>query len=291
VPDLVVHLGARSFALQLGELVRESRLLAGWTQRELAARASVSQSVVCRVETSRAEVLDLLVVERILAALGMRAQLDIEGRHLGDRRRQRDGVHARCNGYQAGRLERDGWLTATEVEVGKEAPRGWIDLLAYRPTDRALIVDETKTEIPDMGALQRQVAFYMREAIAVANRLGWRPTRVVALVVALDTAAIADRLRQNRDLVRRAFPSPVDRMSAWIADPSAPAPFGWTLATCDPASRRVSWLRPTTLGTRRLPVAYADYADAARRLGISADSPVRPRRTRGSWTSRPTAAG
>jgi transcriptional regulator with XRE-family HTH domain len=266
MPDLVVPLGSHSLAIRLGELVRDARQLAGWTQAELAHRAAASQSAISRLERGVAGALDVLVVERVLAALGFRASLDIDGRHLADRRRQREPVHARMNGFLASNLERRGFRTALEVPVGDPSPRGWIDLLAFRPTDRGLIVDETKGDLPDVGAFQRSLAFYERSAREAANRLGWSPTRVVVLATMLDSKTIATRLAENRELLGRAFPSPVERLLAWIDDPRAPAPFGWTLSTCDPASRSAAWLRPPMLGPRRRPVSYADYADAATRL-------------------------
>lgn len=270
MPDLIVPLGSRSLAIRLGELVRDARRLAGWTQSELARRAAANQTAISRLERGVAQPLDLLIVEGVLDALGFRASLDIEGRHLADRRRQREPVHARINGFLASTLERRGFRTAMEVQVGDPSPRGWIDLLAFRPIDRALIIDETKGDLPDVGAFQRSLGFDERNAREVANRLGWSPTRIVVLGTMLDSATIATRLAENRELIARAFPSPVGRLLAWIDDPRAPAPFGWTLATCDPESRSQAWLRPPVLGASRRPVAYADYADAAahfRRVG------------------------
>ncbi len=264
--DLVVPLGSHSLAIRLGELVRDARRLAGWTQSELARRAATTQSAISRLERGVAQPLDVLLVDRVLAALGFRASLDIEGRHLADRRRQREPVHARMNGFLAANLERRGFRTALEVPVGDPSPRGWIDLLAFRPVDRALLMDETKGDLPDVGAFQRSLAFYERNAREAANRLGWSATRLVVLGTMLDSATIATRLAENRELLGRAFPSPVDRLLAWIDDPQAPAPFAWTLATCDPASRSAAWLRPPMVGTRRRPIAYADYAEAAARL-------------------------
>ena len=70
----------------------------------------------------------------------------------------------------------------------------------------------------------------------------------------------------NRDLVTRAFPAPVDAFTAWLKDPAVEPPRGWGLAMADPAARGAAWLRPTVLGSRRRPAAYANYADAASRL-------------------------
>lgn len=265
MPREQVHLGQRGFGPRIADVVREARRLIGWSQQELAERAHTSQATVWRIETASGSHLDLLVVERVLAALGIRATLDLDARHLADRQRQHDGVHARVNGAFGRWLERRGWLLASEVLIGEGVPRGWIDTLAFRPSDRSLLVEETKTEILDLGELQRSVAFYEREASGVARRLGWVPRRVAVLVVVLDTEAVAGRIADTRDAFRRAFPAPVATAAAWLGDPACPAPVGWTLAAVDPASRSVEWLRPTSLTSRRH-AAYADYRDAARRL-------------------------
>jgi transcriptional regulator with XRE-family HTH domain len=268
MPDRLLFLDDAGFRGTVAGLVRETRELVGWSQRELADRTGTSHTAIWRIETAQSGPLDLAVVERVLASLGLRPSLGIDERHLADRRRQRDGVHGVLNGFLARRLDRlGGWVPpATEVQVGADVPRGWIDLLAFRPVDRALLVDETKTDIPDMGALQRSVAFYEREAPRVAAALGWRPVRTVVMVLGLDSRAFGRRLADNRDLVTAAFPGDVGRMAEWLADPAASRPRGWTLAVADPAFRGEHWLRPTTLGPRRRPPAYEDYADAARRL-------------------------
>ena len=264
--DTRLALGRRGFAPQLADVVREARLLVGWTQRELATRARTSQASIWRIERGIEQRLDLLVVEGVLEALGIRATLDLDARHLADRRRQRDGVHARLNGYVARRLERLGWQTASEVPLGERAPRGWIDCLAYRPGDRALLVDEIKSDLPDIGALQRSLTFYERDAWAAARAIGWSPRRSVVLLVVLDTAAVARRLADSRDLLTRAFPASIGAFATWLADPAAEAPRGWGIAAVNPVVRGANWLRPTVLDGRRGQPAYADYADAARRL-------------------------
>lgn len=261
-----VDLADANVPSRVARTVKEARILVGWTQRGLASRARVTQSTVCRVESGAAASLDMLVVGRLLTALGLRSGLEIDDFRLADRRRQRDGVHALVNGSCARRLERQGWLTALEVLIGGDVPRGWIDLLAFRQADRALVVQETKTDLPDMGGLQRSVAFYERSALSAARGLGWDARTVVVLVVLLDSEAMGRRLADNREIVSRAFPAPARQTADWLADPACPAPRGWTIGTCDPASRAATWLRPTTLGSRRSAPAYRDYADAASKL-------------------------
>jgi transcriptional regulator with XRE-family HTH domain len=261
-----IDLASADVVRHVARTVRDARTLIGWSQRELAGRAGVAQATVCRLESGTAGSIDMVTAARLFAALGLRASIDIDDFRLNDRRRQRDGVHAQVNGTVARRLERWGWRTAMEVLIGDGNPRGWIDLLAHRETDRALLVEETKTDILDMGGLQRSVAFYERMAMSAARRLGWYPRHVAVLVVLLDSEVVARRLADNREIVRRAFPTPIREMNAWLADPDCPRPNGWAIGTCDPASRVAAWLRPTTLGSRRSVPAYRDYADAAARL-------------------------
>lgn len=266
VTDTTFDLTRSRLGTEVGRLVRDARRLIGWSQRDLATRAGASQAAIWRLETGQPGRIDLTLVENIMDALGMRATIGIEGRHLDDRRRQRDGVHAVLNGFTARRLDRLGWATATEVQIGDQHPRGWIDLLAFRPADRALVVEEAKTEIPDMGGLQRSLSFYAREARMVAAGVGWPARSVTVLVVGLDSQSMARRLADNRAIVEQAFPGSVTAMAAWLSDPGAPAPRGWTLALVDPTVRGEAWLRSSMLGTRRRPPAYRDYADAAGRL-------------------------
>lgn len=59
-----------------GAILRQARLRAGLTQRELAARASTSQSVVARIEQGRSDP-STATLARLLAAAGfeLRAEL------------------------------------------------------------------------------------------------------------------------------------------------------------------------------------------------------------------------
>lgn len=154
----------------------------------------------------------------------------------------------------------------TEVPIGSGVPRGWIDLLAYREADAALATFELKTDLPDVGGLQRQVSWYERAAPWAARRLGWRPERFVVAVVCLDTQAVADRPDEHRSLLRATLPGGARALAAWLEDPAATIPRGWSLAVTDLTPRRSLALAPSRLDGRRSPPAYRNYADAAAHL-------------------------
>ena len=271
-----------AFLASIARLVRETRELIGWTMRELAGRAGTSPTMVWRVEHGSAT--DLGAIVRILAALGLRPTLEIGGRHLDDRRRQRDPVHAAMVASRARSLRQHGWHVRTEVEI--EPARGWIDLLGFRDSDRALLLEEVKTAIDDTGAIQRQIGFYAREAVRVANRLAWRPARIVVVLTLLDSVATADRWRANASLLAASFPGRASDLTRWLRDPSSPAPAGWVAVASDPSGRGKLWVP----GGRRQ-ATYRDYADCAaalrdRRPASSVEQQARPRADARMPTSR-----
>jgi hypothetical protein len=181
---------------------------------------------------------------------------------LAGRREQRDLVHARCCGHSARRLGRFGWEVQQEVEIGTGRYRGWIDILAYRAIDRSLFCAEIKTEIDDVGRIQRTLTWYEREAWVAAQRFGWRPRQVCSALLVLCSTENDARVRSNRTILEQAFPARARDLGPWLATPGLAVPRK-ALAMIDPRSLRSDWLRPTMSDGRRSPARYADYRAAA----------------------------
>lgn len=227
----------------------------------------MSQSWVCRVERGLLVSLTFETAERLLAAMGARLVISIDARFLGDRQRQREPAHARCSAHVATRLRQAGWEVATEVEVGGDRSRGWIDVLAFHPVTGWLLVIEIKTEIHDLGAIERSLGWYEREAIVAARRLGWRPKRSLGCLFLLATGANDARVSANREPIGVGFPIRA-RELAGLVDGEGDSPRrGRAVAMIDPLSRPAGWLRPLRLDGRRQPAPYVDYADFMRAVG------------------------
>jgi transcriptional regulator with XRE-family HTH domain len=256
--------GDQTLATAIGRIIRDGRLECGWSQRELASRLGVSQSAIARLEGGELEYIDIGLLTRVLDHLGIRISFDSRTLGLAGRREQRDAIHAACAGYAKGRLDRASWATALEVEIGAGRGRGWIDLLGYRDADRALLVVEFKTEIHDVGQIQRSLAWYGREAWRAARSRGWRPRSVSILLLVLDTIEKEARVRASRELLLSELPVRGRELDAWLRASGGPPIRG--LAMIDPRSRRVDWLRPTRAEGRRTSAAYVDYRDAAQRI-------------------------
>jgi transcriptional regulator with XRE-family HTH domain len=247
---------------EFGLAIRSSRIEVGWSQRELAERLDVSQAAISRLEAGTGPYLDGRLASAALDFLGIRMQLDGATLGLAGRREQRDLVHARCCGHVVRRLSRSGWEVQQEVEIGTGRYRGWIDVLAYRPTDRSLLCGEIKTEIDDVGRIQRTLTWYERDAWDAARRLSWRPLNVCSALFLLCSTENDARTRGNKEILGQAFPGRARELGSWIVTPGAAVP-PRALAMIDPRSVRAEWLRPTTSDGRRSPAPYANYRAAA----------------------------
>jgi hypothetical protein len=103
------------------------------------------------------------------------------------------------------RLVGSGWLVQREVEIGADRIRGWIDILAFHPESGVLLVIEVKTEIHDVGAIERSMNWYQREAMRAAHRLGWRPRAVGSALLVLQSRANDERVVSAGTVSPRAF--------------------------------------------------------------------------------------
>jgi transcriptional regulator with XRE-family HTH domain len=255
----------RGFVERIGLVIRTERRAIRWTQRELARRSGVPQSRISLIERGVVRSVRSDELDPLLGALGVEYWLGVRGPTHVDLRPV-DLVHAKCSAYVDRRLRAAGWRVAREVEIGGgPRSRGWIDLLAYHPTRRLLLLIEVKTELLDLGAIERTIGWYEREAVAAAGRFGWSPRQVVSALLVLDSTANDVAIRTAHDVLARSFPARARRLRGLLAgeDPGEDVRF---LALIDPRSRRSSWVRSTRIDGRRTKPAFADYADALRLL-------------------------
>lgn len=256
----------RDMRRALVEAVTDSRRRLGWTQRELAHRSGLSQSTVSRLENQLLDKTAVRAALRLLEAMGGGARIGIATPVILQGSRQRDAAHATCVAYVHRRLVRAGWKVCQEVEIILGRTHGWIDLLAFHPATSTLLVIEVKTELHDLGRLQRSLSWYTREAPRAALRLGWRPRRVVGCVLLLATDGNERRLQANRAGLEQAFPCRYEALMALIYDPNSRSGTpGLGIGMIDPASSRQRWIGPARIDGRRTPSPYSDYAGFMRR--------------------------
>jgi len=262
-----------------GVTIRTGRIARGWTQRQLADRACVPQSVVCAVEAGEGG--EIATLERMCVALGGEFRLEAHLPYAGEGSRQVDLGHARCVGAARRLLEASGCTCITEQEVMDGPWRGRIDLLGFDATVRRLVVVEVKTELRDAGGLERQVDRYARLCLDVARRHGWRVGEVAVVVLVLATAETDAFLVANREVMAGAFPIRGRAAIGCIFDREPIR--GRLLLMLDPCRRGRRVVGRTRADGRRTPAPYRDYRAFVAAIGGKGHAPAArspPRDTR-----------
>jgi transcriptional regulator with XRE-family HTH domain len=293
---------AQSLADSFGQIVRTTRTRLRRTQASVGTAVGISQSAVSLIERGRLLGVNLQVIADLCDALDIQPRWDLRPPWIPTSRaglsptaqtrspssegesasRQHDRAHACCSAFVRRRLERNNWDVAQEVEIVLGRSHGWIDILAFNERSRVLLVGEIKTELHDLGEIQRTMGWYAGESGSSARRLGWEARVVVRCLLVLATGDNDARIAANRELLRQAFPARSRRVARIVADPSsATATAG--LVMFDPRARRRQWIQGVTADGRRAVAPYLDYRDfvaqldARRRVGLM----TRPDRERG----------
>ena len=227
--------------LRFGRAARALRVRRGWRQGDLAGVAGVSRSQVGRIERGESRRLSVETLDRVAEALGARADLRLlwEGEGLD---RLLDAAHASLVEWVVRRLGALGWDVAVEVSFSSYGERGSIDVLAFHPGGRALLVIEVKSVTPDMQAVLGGLDRKARLGPGIARERGWEPVAVARVLVLGDTRTNRRRLQAHAAMVRAVLPAGTREITNWVADPVAPAPRGvWFVS--DVRGRDGNWVR------------------------------------------------
>jgi hypothetical protein len=111
------------------------------------------------------------------------------------------------------------WITQAEVTFSIYGERGSIDIVAWHPARKALLIIEIKSVVGDVGGLMRQVDRYRRLAREVARQRRWAPRTVSVWVVVEDNRTARRRLQEHRSIQRGAFPVDGHGIDRWLLAP------------------------------------------------------------------------
>lgn len=112
-----------------------------------------------------------------------------------------------------------GWDVAVEVTFSRFGERGSIDVLAFHPGRRALLVVEVKSVTPDMQAMLAGIDRKVRLAPTLALDRGWNAGSVARLLVLGDARTNRRRLARFGASVASALPSRSSDVMRWLRDP------------------------------------------------------------------------
>src|SRR5215212_4286179 len=157
--------------IAFGRGVRALRRRRRLTQDEVANRARVSRSVIGRIERGGSDRVTVATLERVAAVLDARVtcRLSWNGEGLD---RLLDEAHAGVVDLVVRALREADWLVATEVSFNHFGERGSIDVLAFHPTTRVVLVIEIKSVMPDVQATLVTLDRKQRLALAIAESRG-----------------------------------------------------------------------------------------------------------------------
>jgi transcriptional regulator with XRE-family HTH domain len=205
---------------RIGAAVRAIRVRKGWRQVDLGRRARVSPPVIGRIERGDAASVPLGKLRRVAGALGARLETFVRWDDA-DLARLLDARHAAMHEAVAGLFaSADGWVIEPEVSFSVHGERGIIDILAWHPGRRMLLVIELKTEVVEVGMLLGKMDQRRRLAGNVARRLGWDPVAVSTWVVIADSRTNRRAVSAHRMVLRHKFPVDGRSVRRWMRDPS-----------------------------------------------------------------------
>jgi transcriptional regulator with XRE-family HTH domain len=207
-------------AQRFGATVRAVRIRRGWRQIDVARRARLHRSVVSSIERGH---LDHVTFGTILqVARAIEIQVSITGRwRAGDLDRLIAGrhslLHEAVSRWFADRLP--AWTLVPEVSFSIYGERGIIDILAWHPLRRALLIVELKTDIVDVNEIIGTMDRRRRLARDIVEERGWDPITVSTWVLVARGRTNQARLAAHRSVLRRAFPVDGRAMNGWLRRP------------------------------------------------------------------------
>jgi len=202
-----------------GASLRAVRIRRGWRQEDLARRARVSRATVSRIERGLLDGVTFGVLVRTADALDARLEIVVNWRG-GDLDRLLDAGHAALSERVAARLGAlPGWVFVPEVSFAIHGERGSIDILAWHPSTRSLVVIEVKTEIADLHEMLGTVDRKRRLARRIAAERGWYALTVSTWLVVAEGSTNRRRVADHRALLRGAFPADGHALRSWLYEP------------------------------------------------------------------------
>jgi hypothetical protein len=124
-----------------------------------------------------------------------------------------------------------GWEVHVEVTYSDYGDRGSIDILAWHPHSRVLLVVEIKTDLAGVEGVLRKLDEKVRVAPKAAReRYGWQPLAVSRLLVITDTSTIRRRVQRHSEVFDQAFPTRGRSVARWLRSPSGSVAALWFLS-------------------------------------------------------------
>jgi transcriptional regulator with XRE-family HTH domain len=206
--------------VKIGNTFRAIRVEMRLRQSDVAVRARVSQQTVSDLECGRFGGLSLDTYCGIAEAID--ADVPLAPRWRGPKLdRILDRRHALLQNQAAELLTTLGWEVRSEFSFNRYGDRGSVDILAWHPDCRALLIVEIKTEITDLQETLR-VLDMKRRVVPIVSRLdcGWDPRLIAAVLVMPDASTHRDLIDRHGALVSASLPARTWAVRHWVSRPT-----------------------------------------------------------------------
>lgn len=219
-----------------GALARAVRHRLGWTQKELAKRAGVSQKLVSLFECGHLERLTVRSARRIGRELEIQMPFAPRWRG-GDGVRLLDNDHSALVNQVVAMLRTAGWEVIVEYTFNHYGERGSVDIVAWHPVERALLIVEVKSRILDtqdtLSTLDRKARIIPE---LLAHERGWVAVHLGVALVVSELTANRTAVERNGAIFDAAFPQRAWAARRWLAEPSGRLSALWFLRVSNPVT-------------------------------------------------------
>jgi len=178
--------------------------------------------MVSRTERGELRGMTLGSIDRIATALGASVHLQLrwQGEQLD---RLIDAAHAGLQASTAGLLNKVGWIVRVEVSFNHYGDRGRVDVVAFHPTLRVVIVAEVKSALGDLQETLGRLDVKVRLGPQVARELGWEGVRTVVPALVIGDSRLARRTVGAHEALFARFNLRGRTALAWLRRPSGDA--------------------------------------------------------------------
>jgi transcriptional regulator with XRE-family HTH domain len=206
--------------LRVGRALRLLRQRRGMTQTQLGRAAGVSQALVSLIERGHCGSVSLRTLRRVFAVVDAGCDLGMSWRG-GALDRLLDEAHAGLVLRRAAALHDAGWTVAVKATYSVYGERGSIDVFRARAAERAVTVEEVKSDLTSLEQLGRKTDEKVRlvRARLCRERFGFAPVAVGRILVLPDSATARRQVKRLAPALDVMFPARNWEIRRWLRAP------------------------------------------------------------------------
>ncbi len=216
---------------RIGQLLRAVRQRRRLRQTDFGSAAGVSQAIISRLERGRLESVKLSTIRRVALELDVSIAVSASWRG-GKGDRLVDRAHAAIVDHVIDMLQALDWEVAAEFSFNHFGDRGSVDVLAWHPTERILLIIEVKASLTNLQELLHSLSRKLRIVPDLARRQrGWDPVHVSHILVVSGSRANRSVVARHAATFDASFPTRTWALRSWLRRPKGTAPGLWFVPT------------------------------------------------------------